>query len=100
MQTVKTAEELKMAIINRKMDIIEREMHELKILKVNRILKELKDLKIDNLICIYIEAKLKNKKNHLPDYALASIEDLEDLIITHNKLEDYRDPYEDRHLPF
>lgn len=100
MQNHKTEEELKMAIIQRKMAIIERKMHELKVLQANKVLKELRDLKIDNLICIYIEAKLKNKKNHLPDYALASIEDLEDLIITHNKLEDYRDSYEDRQLPF
>lgn len=100
MQNHKTEEEVKMAIIQRKMAIIERKMHELKVLQVNKVLKELRDLKIDSLICTYIEVKLKNKKNHLPDYALASIEDLEDLIITHNKLEDYRDPYEDRGLPF
>ena len=100
MQNNKTPEEVKMAIIQRNMAIIERKMHELKVLQVNKVLKELRDLKIENLICIYIEAKLKNKKNHLPDYALASIEDLEDLLITHNKLEDYRDPYEDMGLPF
>jgi hypothetical protein len=93
MQTVKTAEELKMAIINRKMDIIEREMHELKILKVNRILKELKDLEVDSLICTYIEAKIKNNHDFLPDYAIASIEDLEDVIYIHNELEK-------RNLPF
>jgi hypothetical protein len=53
-----------------------------------------------NRIHKHYNFKLKNKKNHLPDYALASIEDLEDLIETHNKLEEYRDPYEDRGLPF
>jgi hypothetical protein len=97
MQTVKTAEELKMAIINRKMDIIEREMHELKILKVNRILKELRDLKIDNLICIYIAAKLKNNYDFLSDHVIASIEDLEDLIFIYNELEKHEVSNE---LPF
>ena len=86
MQNHKTPEEVKTAVLERKLASIERSFNELKYLKIQSIIKELRDLKIENLICIYIEAKLKNKTNYLPDHQVAAIEDLDDLVNDYNKL--------------
>jgi hypothetical protein len=91
MQTVKTAEELKMAIIERRMKKLKKLEADLKNeQRLNRTLKDLKDLKIDSLICTYIEAKIKNNHDFLPDYVIASIEDLEDVIFIYNELEKHK----------
>lgn len=93
MQNNKTPEEVKTAVIERKLASIQRSFNELRYLKIQTIIKELRDLKIDDLICTYIEAKLKNKTEYLRDCQIAAIEDLDDLICTYNELEN-------RNLPF
>jgi|688.fasta_scaffold200805_4 acetoacetate decarboxylase len=90
MQNHKTPEEVKTAVLERKLAILENEFKKTKSVKIQYLLKELRDLDIDNLICIYIEAKLKKviypnlrgEQLHLPEHTIAAIEDLEDLIHT------------------
>ena len=93
MKVARTADQIRLAILERELAFLEGVFKAHKSAQINSLLKDLRDFGVDNLICIYIEAKLKNKKNHLPDYALASIEDLEDLIITHKQLEGLNLPF-------